>query len=126
MKTLDRAYALDKLGLAAQDWGPCTGPESTHAEFSAAWRGTVDCPGETEILANQPMANPNAAIDAAIDRLERGQMLNRGVREYIMSGMVQHAATLGMTEPQLYTAQVGYRRLKDFDEQIKSLRVQRV
>lgn len=77
-----------------------------------------------------PVESPNDAINAQIDAqitaLEQGQLLPRGTREFTLYCMVRDAQRdLGLTEPQLYAAQVGYRRLKDFDAQIKALRAQR-
>lgn len=46
---MSRAAALEQLGLNNQNWGPCVGDEFTHAQFAAAWRGTVPCPSEDQI-----------------------------------------------------------------------------
>lgn len=48
---MDRATALEYLGLADQDWGPCFAEEFTHEEFAAKWRGEAPCPTEAEIEA---------------------------------------------------------------------------
>lgn len=104
------------VGLYANPQPQESGPPLTDAEPLAE-----DHPDVVAFLTPAP----NAVIDAQIAALEQGQLLPRGVREYIMAGMVEKGASLGLTEPQLYAAQVGYRRLKDFDAQIKALRAQR-
>lgn len=91
----------------------------------------VDAAGYAAVLAAQP-GQPtekdlhNADIDAQIDTLERGALLPRGVREFILPSMVKIGTDLGLTEEQLYAQQPGYKRLKDFDDQIKALRAQRL
>lgn len=67
---------------------------------------------------------PNAAIDAQIATLEGST--ERGIREGMLFLLVSEAARLGMTEPQLYTSNLGYRKAKDKDTAIAALRAQRV
>jgi hypothetical protein len=50
--------------------------------------------------------------------------MNRFVREAMLLISVQQAAALGLTEPQLYAANIGYKRVKDLDTQIITLRTQ--
>ena len=46
-----RADALEQLGLAEQDWGPCYASEFSHAQFAAGWRGDKPVPSEAAIAA---------------------------------------------------------------------------
>ena len=64
------------------------------------------------------------AIQSQIDGLERTQLLPRITRESLLLIMVSTATEMGLTEPQLYAANVGYTRLKDFDANIVALRKQ--
>lgn len=61
---MDRALALEKLGLAAEDWGPCAADHYTHAEFAAAWRGKVPCPGEAAIASAAGHASVLVVIES--------------------------------------------------------------
>jgi len=42
----DIPLCLVELGLGNEDWGPTT---DTYANLSANWRGTSDCPSESEL-----------------------------------------------------------------------------
>lgn len=64
------------------------------------------------------------AIQAQIDTIESSTHMNRFVREAMILISQQQAAGLGLTEPQLYAANIGYRRVKDIDTQIIALRAQ--
>ncbi len=64
-------------------------------------------------------------IQADIDALERAALMPRVTRESLLIIMVNTAAGMGLTEPQLYAANVGYSRLKDFDAAIVTLRAQK-
>ncbi len=76
--------------------------------------------------AHQPQCKAAAdlAILAEIDRLEREQQMPRLQREFMLPLMVSLAAGSGVTEPQLYAANIGYKKLKDFNAQIVALRAQ--
>jgi hypothetical protein len=65
-----------------------------------------------------------AQIQAQIDGLERTVMLPRPVREFLILSAQKEASALGLTEPQLYTANLAYKRVKDFDNSIVTLRQQ--
>lgn len=67
---------------------------------------------------------PNESIDAQILALEG--TTERGVRESLLYMLVALAAAQGVTEPQLYAINYGYRKAKDLDNAIAALRVQRV
>lgn len=64
------------------------------------------------------------AIQAQIDTLERAQLMPRVTREALLGIALQQGNVLGMTEPQLYAANIGYRKLKDFEASIVTLRDQ--
>lgn len=102
------------------------------ADDYAAKPGEIVTEGDTlpsvESLSDSvdPKIAHNAAIDAQISAIERGQMLPRGVREFILPNMVKIGQDQGLTAQQLYDQQPGYRRLKDLDDQIKTLRGQRM
>lgn len=70
------------------------------------------------------VAEANATIQAQIDTLERAQLMPRLTREVTLILMVSTASSMGVTEPQLYAANIGYKRLKDFDASITTLRGQ--
>jgi hypothetical protein len=60
---MDRAAALGKLGLGAQDWGPCYSAEFTYEEFAANWRGAVPCPTEAELIAADASATTERDVE---------------------------------------------------------------
>lgn len=66
----------------------------------------------------------NSNIDAAILSLEG--KTERGVREAMLYILVSIAAAQGVTEPQLYAANYGYRKAKDLEAAIAALRAQRI
>lgn len=74
-----------------------------------------------------PVLTPNDQIDAQINEIERNALAPRKVREIVMDHAVDMASkqTPPLTEAELYAADIGYRRLKDLDEQIKALRAQK-
>jgi hypothetical protein len=78
------------------------------------------------LLAPPPLTSvqKRAAIDAQISTLEEQQLLPRITRETLLAIAVSTAAAQGITEPQLYASNIGYRRLKDFDTAIAVLRAQ--
>jgi len=57
-----------------------------------------------------------------IDELERGNMIPRVTREFILVVMEKEAKASNITSDQLYNANIGYRKLKDLDSQIRALR----
>lgn len=65
------------------------------------------------------------ALQAQIDALESQTHMNRFVREAMLLISVQQATALGVTEPQLYAANIGYKKIKDLDTQIVALRTQK-
>ena len=64
----------------------------------------------------------NALVQGQIDELEATSHMNRFVREAMIMLSVQQATALGVTEPQLYAANIGYHKIKDLDDQIAILR----
>lgn len=71
-------------------------------------------------VVNEP---PNAAIDAQIVALEG--TTERGIREAMLAALVFMAASQGITEPELYASNYGYRKARDLDNAIAALRAQR-
>lgn len=65
----------------------------------------------------------NALIDEQIRELEG--TTERGVREAMLYTLVALAEAQGITEPQLYAANYGYRKARDLDTAIAALRAQR-
>jgi len=65
-----------------------------------------------------------AAIQTEIDSLERANLMPRVTREFLLLAAVQQAVAQGVNESTLYAANIGYRKVKDFDAQIMSLRSQ--
>lgn len=82
--------------------------------------------GNTPLPADTPTAEElRAAIQSQINALEAKYHMARPVREFMLLSSVEKAAALGYTEPQLYAANVAYRSVKDFDEQIALLRAEK-
>lgn len=82
---------------------------------------------EAEWLAVNPQTSPDPsdAIRTQIDQL----LYIAGVSQdwhldAMMAGMVALAATQGISEPDLYSVNPGYKQVKDVSEQIKALRAQ--
>jgi len=69
-------------------------------------------------------AEQKAALQSQIDAQERAQFMPRLTREVFLTQMVAEAAASGLTEPQLYAANIGYHKLKDFNDAITALRDQ--
>lgn len=67
----------------------------------------------------------NSKIDQQIAAAETQQLLPRVVREFLLASAVKEAAALGMTEAQLYAANIGYKKMKDANAEIAALRAQR-
>lgn len=65
-----------------------------------------------------------ATLQNQIDSIEIQTKMNRFVREAMILISQQQAAALGMTEPQLYAANIGYKKVKDIDTQIIAIREQ--
>lgn len=102
----DGFYALEQ----------CAGPSAEWVEISQA-----------EWLTHNPAPqhSPSELIRQQIEQL----LALAGVSQEwhldaMMAGMVALAATQGLTEPELYAVNPGYRQVKDVSEQIKELRAQ--
>lgn len=65
-----------------------------------------------------------AEVQAQIDALELKYHLNRAVREALLGLAVKEALAQGVDEPTLYALNAGYRKTKDLDAQIATLRGQ--
>jgi hypothetical protein len=104
------SYALRKDGLG---WRAVNGPQDVADDESYS----AVCP---------PCAQPSARqlILMQIDEMERAQMLPRGPREALLAITMTLATTQGATEAQLYSSNIAYRKIKDFDSQISALRAQ--
>lgn len=77
------------------------------------------------IPADLPTAQQQRdVIQSQIDALEALSKMNRFVREWAILASVQQATASGITEPQLYVANSGYRQIKDLDTLIIGLRSQ--
>lgn len=83
--------------------------EAPYVEF-------VKMPDEEIALIEQRIAK------GTINDLERSTMLPRASREFMLGMMVQLAMQQGLDEPTLYDKNPGYRKVKDLDEEIKTLR----
>lgn len=112
----------------AYGWIPFTAsPDDT--ELYGRELHTAAIAGELGIIAAYVAPVPTStelklATQSQIDALERTQLMPRITRESLLILMVSTAASMGLTEPQLYAANIGYSRLKDFDATIVSLRAQ--
>lgn len=67
---------------------------------------------------------PKIPIQEQIDFLENGSLMNRAVREFFLTVSEGLAAQQGITPPVLYSANIGYHKIKDLDTQISALRHQ--
>lgn len=84
-------------------------------------------PLEADAILHPPLTpqQQRDAIDVQITQLEFTQLMSRITRESLLTMAVEKAIALGMTELQLYKVQIGYHKLKDFDNSIAALREQR-
>lgn len=77
-------------------------------------------------LGNIPLPadtiDPKLAVQAQIDTLETASIMNRTVREDLLSRAEAAAASKGLTQPQLYAVNIGYRKIKDLDVMIHDMR----
>ena len=80
--------------------------------------------GASKIKPPPTVAQQNAAVQSQIDALEQKEKMNRFVREAMILLSQQQATLSGLTEPQLYIANFGYKKLKDHNTQINTLRIQ--
>lgn len=64
------------------------------------------------------------AIRDSIDSMEKTTMIQRVSREFMLVMMEKEATDAGYTLEQLYASNIGYRKLKDLDSQIRALRTQ--
>jgi hypothetical protein len=136
------AYALP-AGMIARDY--VTGVKHTLSDGSSQHAGPLPWSAGAGYLARievyRARANPpppvltaqqlaqqqRDALQAQIDAAERKEMMPRMTRETLLALAVKEAAiTYGLTEPQLYLANIGYRKLKDFEIGIVALRDQMV
>lgn len=83
---------------------------------------------EADAILNPPktQAQIKAEIAAQIVALEREQMLPRVTREALLAAAVTMAAGQGVSEATLYSDNIAYRKMKDFDTMIAGLRAQLV
>lgn len=77
---------------------------------------------DAHIAASQP--SQTQIIKYQIEQIERETLMNRAVREFMLANAEMIAASQGYTPEQLYQVNVGYRRVKDIDNQIAALRAQ--
>ena len=77
-----------------------------------------------EIAAMQQAIDPKVIAANEILRLESESKIPRVSREFMLSVMEKEAIDAGYTLEQLYAANIGYRKLKDLDTQIRTLRKQ--
>lgn len=83
------------------------------------WRSEGNAPLPADPPTPDDLRN---AIQAQIDALEAKYHMNRFVREAMLLISVQQATAVGLTEEQLYVANLGYRNMKDHDAEITALR----
>lgn len=88
--------------------------------YGFAYQAWLDA-GNTPEAADVP---PPPTIQEQIDALEAPTGAPRWVREGILIAMVSAAAQQGVSEPQLYQDNPGYRKAKDLETAIATLRSQ--
>jgi len=91
--------------------------------YAAAIAGTLGAIA-AYVVPIPTAAEQRAALQSQIDAQERAQLMPRLTREVFLTQMVAEAAASGLTEPQLYAANIGYHKLKDFNDAITALRDQ--
>jgi hypothetical protein len=74
--------------------------------------------------AEELTADRRRHISSQIEDLEHPSGAPRWVREAAMVAMVTAAQVNGVSEPQLYTSNPGYRRAKDLETAVNALRAQ--
>ena len=104
----------DSLGFTIKGVGDDVYEVSGDYQAWVARVGGVEVVGYATVLQKQ-------ALQRQIDNLETSSKMNSFVRKAMVLLSVQQAATLGLTELQLYAANVGYRMVKDLDTQITAL-----
>ena len=79
---------------------------------------------EAEIAEHEQAsaAQVKISIKADIERLEAETKIPRITREFMLGVMEKEAIDTGITLEQLAVANIGYKKLKDLDSQIKALR----
>ena len=87
--------------------------------------GAVATAQYTRKTDEQIKEQANSKIDQQIAASENQQLLPRVVREFLLASAVKEAVALGLTEEQLYAANIGYRKMKDANTAIQALRAQR-
>lgn len=89
-------------------------PDPANADYAAylAWLAEGNTPEPADV------PDPKEAIKAQIDALERGQLMPRATREFMLLSMEAQ-----FTPAQL-AANPGYRAVKTFDDTIRELRAQ--
>ena len=68
--------------------------------------------------------DPKIAIRTNITQLESASGIPRITREFMLQVMEKEATNIGMSLSQLADANIGYKKLKDLDLQIRALRAQ--
>lgn len=74
--------------------------------------------------AATPAPDPVEQVKAQINGIERETLMNRAVREFMLAQAEAIASGQGYTPGQLYAVNLGYRKVKDVDNQIAGLRAQ--
>lgn len=81
---------------------------------------------EAEWIANlyaPTLQDQKAVILAQTNALDPIDQL-RPMRDFLLQLAIKEAAALGVTEPQLYAVNIGYRRMKDREAELEVLRTQ--
>lgn len=124
--------ALDmEIEHPVHGWTPFTAhgsdPEQIGQALFAAGQaaiaaGSTDSEIENMIDVRQH-GNP---VEVAIQTLEREQMMPRPVRELLLEAAMLNALVENKTEEELYQTNAAYRRIKDLDDRISSMRSKKI
>ena len=87
--------------------------------------GPTDPRFEQVVLQGVAVELRKAGLEArATEVTDPGQVSSAPDGRARVARAVREAAALGLTEPQLYASNIGYRRVRDLDNQIAALRAQ--
>ena len=106
----------DAVDVSADEYAALMDGQRFGKRIAADSDGRPELLDQVSILADNPRA--------AITSLEISAMMPRVVREFMLAGLELEGArhVPPITPEQLYAANIGYKKLRDLDDQIAALR----